>query len=256
MSDGSPRFRWPAGHRAALSVIVHVVGAGLHGDTLRQPGLVGVDYTATGLQRLLVTLADLDVTATVAFTNEAANGTPQLLRRAAEMGHEVAASACSETGSIAELLVTVRSITGVSVNGLVEQLPGLASLDQDDDVGNDSVTAWRIAGVSGDFPSTIGGQGPVVIPVSPYLVDLTWLSPARPLPPSSMLEAWSLAIAGHRADNSYMSIVLHPHITGRPELVGTVTRFLDEVIATGDVWIARLDDVSRAWQESKREPRE
>lgn len=249
MIDAPSPVRWPAGHRAVLSVVVHVPGVGLHSDTARHPGLVGVDYTATGLQRLMETLADVDVSATVAFTAEAAGGSPQMLRRAVELGHEVAASACSATASIPDLVETISTITGAPVNGLIEQLPGLPSGDQDERFGDDSGNAWRITGAGGDLPNRTGDPNATLIPVSPYLIDMAWLSPSRPLPPSSLLEAWSLALAAHRADSSFMSIVLHPHIVGRPGLTGTITRFLDEVVAVGDVWIARLDHVARAWHE-------
>jgi peptidoglycan/xylan/chitin deacetylase (PgdA/CDA1 family) len=249
MIDASSHVRWPAGHRAALSVVVHVPGVGLEADTARQPGLVGVDYTATGLQRILETLADVDVSATVAFTAEATSGSPQLLPRAVELGHEVAASACSATASIPELIETISSITGSTVNGLIEQLPGLPSGDQDERFGDETGNAWRITGAGGDLPNSGGDPTSTIIPVSPYLIDMTWLSPSRPLPPSSMLEAWSLALAAHRAESSFMPVLLHPHIVGRPSLASTITRFLDEVVAAGDVWIARLDHVARAWHE-------
>lgn len=249
MIDASSPRRWPAGHRAALSVVVHVPGVGLDADVARYPGLVGVDYTATGLQRLLETLADVDVSATVAFTGEAASGSPQLLRRSVDLGHEVAASACSATASIPELLETISGIASSPVNGLIEQLPGLPSGDQDDSFGNDSGNAWRITGAGGDLPSSTGLPNTTLIPVSPYLIDMAWLSPSRPLPPSSILEAWSLALSAHRADSTFMPVVLHPHIVGRPGLSSTITRFLDEVVATGDVWIARLDHIARAWHE-------
>lgn len=249
MTDVTSSIRWPAGHRAALSVIIHVPGLGLDPESTPAPGLVGVDYTPTGLQRLLETLADLDVPATVAFTSEAANSAPQLLRRAAELGHEVAASACGTMTSTSDLIDTISSVTGASVEGLIEQLPGLPSDDQDEIFGNDSGNAWRITGMNGDLPILVRDPNASVIPISPFLIDMTWLSPSSPLPPSSMLEAWSLALAAHRTEGTFMPIVLHPHIAGRPGFAGTVSRFLDEVIATGDVWIARLDHVARAWHE-------
>jgi peptidoglycan/xylan/chitin deacetylase (PgdA/CDA1 family) len=249
MTDVTSNIRWPAGHRAALSVIIHVAGLGLDSESTPTPGLVGVDYTVTGLQRLLDTLADLDVPATAAFTTEAANSAPQLLRRAVELGHEVAASACAATASTPDLIDTIKSLTGAPVEGLIEQLPGLPSADQDDVFGSDSGNAWRITGTSGDLPISVRDPNATIIPTSPYSIDMTWLSPSGPQPPSSMLEAWSLSLAAHRTEGTFMPIVLHPHIAGRPGFVGTVSRFLDEVIATGDVWIARLDHVARAWHE-------
>lgn len=233
----------------ALSVIVHVPALGLEDTSNRTSGLIGADYTVTGLHRLLDAFADLDIRATVAFTNEAAGGAPQLLRRAMEMGHEVAASVCSSTGAIPDLVETIASVIDEPVHGLIEQLPGLPSADVEDAFGDESGSSWRITGASGDLPIPVREPNATIIPVSPYLIDVAWLDPARPQPPSSLLETWSLALAAHRTEGTFMPIVLHPHIAGRPGLLGTFSRFLDEVIAAGDVWIARVDHVARAWSE-------
>ncbi|HWV22579.1 MAG TPA: hypothetical protein VNZ58_00160 [Thermomicrobiales bacterium] len=249
MTDRSLRFSWPAGHRAALAVIIHVPGMGLDSEASRTPGLTGVDYAATGLSRLLDTLADLDIAATVAFTTEAAESSPQLLKRALDLGHEVAASACAAMVTVPELLQTLSSVAGGPIHGLIEQLPGVPSSEIDEPFGDYSGNAWRITGVGGDLPVSATDPEATIIPISPYLIDMTWLSPSSPLPPSSLLETWSLSLAAHRTEGSFMPIVLHPHIAGRPEFAGTISRFLDEVIAAGDVWVARLDHIARAWYE-------
>lgn len=247
MTENLPRIEWPGGHRAALSLLVHVPGTGLVDEPTGQSDLVGLDYTVTGLQRILDQLADLDITATIAFGGDAAESAPQLVRRAIELGHEVAATACSATGSTEDLLDTIGRLTDERVNGLVEQLPGFQSSELDDAFGNDSGRAWRVTGAGGDWPILLRDADATVLPVSPYLMDTAWLSPSRPLPPSSLLEAWSLALGAHRADSTFMPIVVHPHIMGRPGLLGTLVRFFDEVIATGDVWIARMDHVALTW---------
>lgn len=247
MTDAMPKIDWPAGHRAALSILVHVPGTGLIDEATGQSDLVGLDYTVTGLQRMLESFADLDVSATIAFGGDAVQSAPQLLRRAQELGHEIAATACSATGSTEDLLDAIGRLGDERVNGLVEQLPGFQASEQDDAFGNDSGRAWRITGVGGDLPILTRDADATILPVSPYLMDTAWLAPLRPLPPSSLLEAWSLALAGHRSDGTYMPIVVHPHIMGRPGLAGTLTRFLDEVIAAGDVWIARMDHIATMW---------
>lgn len=247
MTDSLPKIEWPAGHRAALSILVHVPGTGLIDEATGQSGLIGLDYTVTGLHRMLESFADLDVSATVAFGGDAAQSAPQLIRKAQELGHEVAATACSATGSTEDLLDTITRLSEAQVNGLVEQLPGFQASEQDEEFGNDSGQAWRITGAGGDLPILTRDADATILPVSPYLIDTAWLAPSRPLPPSSLLEAWSLALAAHRTDQTYMPIVVHPHIMGRPGLVGTLTRFLDEVIASGDVWIARMDHVAMMW---------
>lgn len=249
MTDHTARFSWPAGHRAAMSVIIHVPGMGLDSEAARTPGMIGVDYTATGLQRLLQILADLDISATVAFTTEAVESSPQLLKRAQEQDHEIAASACAATVSTPELLETLANLTAGPIHGLIEQLPGLPSTEVEGTFGDDSGSAWRVTGVSGDLPFSVADPPATVIPISPYLIDMAWLSPAAPLPPSSLLETWSLALASHRTEGTFMPIILHPHIAGRPGLAESVRRFLDEAIGAGDVWIARADHIARAWHE-------
>lgn len=247
MTDSIPKIDWPAGHRAALSVLVHVPGTGLIDEATGQSELIGLDYTVTGLHRMLERFADVDVSATIAFGGDAAQSAPQLIRKAQELGHEIATTACSATGSTEDLLDTIARLSEERVNGLVEQLPGFQASEQEEAFGNDSGRAWRITGIGGDLPILTRDADAATLPVSPYLMDTTWLAPSRPLPPSSLLEAWSLALGAHRADGTYMPIVVHPHIMGRPGLMGTLTRFLDEVIATGDVWIARMDHISLMW---------
>lgn len=247
MTDSTSNIDWPAGHRAALSVLVHVPGTGLTDESTSQSDLIGQDYTVTGFHRMLESFADLDVSVTVAFGGEAVQSAPQLIRRAQELGHEVAASACSATGSTEDLLDAIGRLREEKVNGLVEQLPGFQASEQEEPFGNDSGSAWRITGSGGDLPFLARDPDATLMPVSPYLIDTAWLSPTRPLPPSSLLESWSLALAAHRTDGSFMPIVVHPHIMGRPGFMGTLTRFLDEVIAAGDVWIARLDHVATMW---------
>jgi hypothetical protein len=249
MTDTATSFRWPGGHRAALAVLVHVAGVGLDTETPPRAELVGVDYTATGLQRLLDTLGDLDIRATVAFTADAVNGSPQLIRRTVDLGHEVAVSAASQDGSTSELIATIERLTGTPIAGLVEQLPGQPTSVTTEPPAQGGHNAWRMTGAGGDLPVSLRDPDATLIPISPYLVDTTWLAPNHPMPPSSLLEAWSLALAAHRTDETLMTVVLHPHVTGRPGFAGTVTRFLDEAIAAGDVWISRLDHIARAWHE-------
>jgi hypothetical protein len=246
-NDTSTKVEWPGGHRAALSVLIHVPGTGLIDEATGQAELIGLDYTVTGLHRILGALADLDIPATIAFGGDAATSSPQVIRRASELGHEIAATACSATGSADDLFDAIGLLTEEKINGFVEQLPGFQASEQEEPFGNETGRAWRISGTGGDLPYLVRDPDATVIPVSPYLIDTAWLSPSRPLPPSSLLETWSLALGAHRADGTYMPIVVHPHVMGRPGFLGTLTRFLDEAIATGDVWIARMDHVALMW---------
>ena len=210
----------------------------------------GLDYAATGLQRLLELLGDFDISVTTCWSESALNSLPQLLRRIADQGHEIAAS--FDTVDIASvdssLVAALKRVSGQPIKGAFTAA-GSFVLSNSDATG----FAWQISGVNGDFPSIAGtndGHEPTVqIPVSPYWIDRTWLHPERPMPPSSLLEAWSISLAAIRAEGSLMTVVIHPHIILRPGFSGTFTRFLDEVIASGDVWLTRVDHLATWWSQ-------
>ena len=236
---------WPANHRAAVVVLVHIDAPAL--EPPAPSSVSGFDYTASGLQRLLQAFADLDVPVTTAWTARAVSALPQLARSAAESGHEIAASYVGvpvEKGWEG----TLDRVSDVAVTGYVQSLPIVGQSGITGLLANDST--WAVTGIGGDVPvptSVNGGYELIAIPVSPYWIDSTWLAPERPLPPSSLLEAWSLGLAAVREEGGLMTIVLQPHISGRPGLSGQIVRFLDEVIECGDVWVATAGQVAEWW---------
>ncbi len=253
-SPTGARISWPANHRAALIVVVHVDAPDLeHGSPLHS---LGLDYAATGLQRLLSVLADLDVSATTAWTATALASYPQLARVALDAGHELAVSSATG-GDPDQQDALLARISDVPVTGLIESLPMSRSGKAGPRTGNRPAgLIWIVTGAGGDVPiltSDGDGQGVVSIPVSPYWIDTVWLAPDRPLPPSSLLEAWSLSLAAVRSDGGLMVIVLHPHISGRPGLSSQIERFLDETIESGDVWIANAAQVSAWWRQEQND---
>lgn len=247
MEEHDLAFQWPGGHRTALSVLVHVPGFGFSEDGTSQDDLAGLDYTQDGLRHMLRLFADLDIQATIAFTAEAVIDAPEMVTEARAAGHEIAASCCSAIGTNGDLLPNLRDHTGERVGGLVSKLPGFPVHELEDAWGNDSGKAWQMDGRSGDLPLLQRDPDAALIPLSPYMIDTAWLSPARPLPPSSLLETWMLALEQHRELGAYMAVVIHPHIMGRPGFLSTLERFLDTVIAHGDVWIARIDHIAATW---------
>lgn len=246
-SPAGPRIAWPANHRAALVVLIHVDAPDLNGAS---PGSsTGLDYAATGLQRLLALLADLDVPATTAWSPAALASLPQLARRAQDAGHELAVSrATGNASAINESLLS--RISDIAPVGAVRSLPGSGE-PVEEHAGGIGELSWIVNGTGGDVPMlTAGHERPdlAVIPVSPYWVDTAWLAPDRPLPPSSFLEAWSLGLAAVRSEGGLMVVVLHPHLSGRPGFSSQVERFLDEAIDSGDVWIATAAQVAEWWR--------
>lgn len=247
MAEISRKIQWPANHRAALSIVVHVPGFRFSEDGTSQEDLLGLDYTRTGLEKIFESLADLDVQATFAFTAESLADAPDLVRQAHERDHEVAASFCSASGATDDLISGIEEEIDARVNGVVTRIPSFPSSELDHAWGNDGGRAWIIDGRAGDVPVLQHDPDAALIPTSPYLMDTTWLSPVRPLPPSSLLETWMVALDAHREEGTLMPLIVHPHIMGRPGFLGTLVRFLDDVIAHGDVWIARADHIAATW---------
>jgi len=241
-------LNWPAGHRGAVAIVVAVEGPvhSIPGSTAD----LGDDYAATGLLRLLELLEDFDVGVTTAWTESAVNTLPQLLRRVADQGHEIAAifGANEIVSADSPLVGALKRVSGQAVSGALTS-GGMSA----DSARIDTGFVWEITGTGGDLPVIVGGSSDqaasVHIPISPYWIDRTWLHPEHPQPPSSLLEAWSASLASIRADGSLMTVIVHPHILLRPGFSGTLTRFLDEIVASGDVWLTRLDHLATWWNQ-------
>ncbi len=238
---------WPAGHRAALCPVLRLIGP-LVVD--RSDGrLFGTaPYGATGLISVLRLLEDLDLRATIAPDEDAAQAYAPTLRRCHLGGHELAVAVTNGDASSAErAMESLRHITGTAPRGIV------VGAETDADSTALRWPEWQLATAGTDMPTLLdrGSEtSPLVtLPGSPYWVDATWLHPDRPLPPSSLLEAWTLAIDAVRTAGGLMTIVVHPHLIARPGLQGTLGRFLDEAIGSGDVWIAPGSDIAGWWIE-------
>lgn len=210
---------WPAGHRAALAVLVDL-------DAPISPWPVPSPLaTAAGAAHLLEMLADLDISPTVIADPavEAQAGLP------AGVSIDVAARVASAD----QYLDSVTSRLGVAPSGLVS-LSGvpLASADR-----------WVLDGTGAPFPLGPDAGG-VVIPYSSWWHDVTWLAPAHPAPPSALLETWSLGLASVRTRGELMTVMLSAAYAGQPGFVETMQRFFDETIGAGDVWIASAASVA------------
>ena len=246
-STNTQQISWPANHRAALIVLIHVDAPDLGDDPAASGGL---DYTATGLQRLLRAFADLDVPVTAAWTNRALATYPQIARAALDQGHELAISRIRNVNNLDENLIA--RISDLPPSGSVEALPlpGLGATEATSTPENSLY--WTINGTGGDLPVRLASQSDApqatIIPVNPFWIDLAWLNPDRPLPPSSLLEAWSFGLSAVRTEGGLMTVVVHPHISGRPGFADSLVRFVDEAIASGDVWIASAAQVAEWWR--------
>ncbi|MGN6031305.1 MAG: hypothetical protein ACTHQE_06530 [Thermomicrobiales bacterium] len=226
MDHPYPLERWPAGHRAALLVVVHMTTADDTDPSVPAPGL---DYATTGFQHLLRTLADLDVSTTTAWGEGALASSPHLARLALEEDHDVIPAGAAAVELAAR-------ITGSPVSGAMTEV----------ETGFTDLT-WIVTNRGGDVP-TVVGEGMVAIPTSPFWTDAAWFDPERPTPPSALLEAWSQGLQSVRSSGQLMTVIVHPHLSGRPGFLEAIARFLDEAIGAGDVWMPRGSDLAEWWR--------
>lgn len=261
-SCSPPRGSWPAEHRAALSIIIHV-GAPLTVSVAASVD-IGIDYTADGLTRLLAMFEDLDVAVTTAWSAAALSTYPQLARNAQNRGHELALSIVGPgAGAGTDDPIDLASrISDLPIVGLLAALPqsGSGVVLAHGDASGAAAPQWTIDGSGGDAPrlqpavdtssGTAGAPAAtVILPVSPYWIDRHWWQPDHPSPPSLLLESWSAGLASTRTFGGLMTVVLHPHFSGRPGHAETIVRFVDEAIASADVWLARADQIAAWWAE-------
>lgn len=225
MDQPYPLERWPAGHRAALLVIVRMAATEDGDASVPAPGL---DYAATGFQHLLRALADLDVRATTAWSDAALASSPQFARLALDEGHEVIPA----TAGAADLVARLTGSHVVGAMGADDAVEGLE---------------WLVTDRGGDVPAVLG-EGTVSIPTSPFWTDAAWFDPTHPAPPSALLEAWSQALQSVRSSGQLMTVILHSHLSGRPGQIEAIARFLDEAIGAGDVWIPLGSELAAWWR--------
>jgi hypothetical protein len=229
---------WPAGYRAAVCPVILFDAPAV----ARSGGpAIGLDYAPSGFNRLLSVMADLDLMATVGVTPAAERFAPTLVAKATAMKLDVVGWSSNKESLDSDPEVPDGSLfrgTRGHVAGLPHH-PAVTSLPAD--------IAWIIDGSGGDKP-TLHGET-CLIPTSPYWVDSVWLDPCRPLPPSSLLEAWSLSLAGVRTQGALMTVLLHAELSGRIGISGQIMRFLDEVIESGDVWITSAAQIATWWRE-------
>ncbi len=253
---------WPAGHRAALLLVLQVSGVADSATSESGTGyLTGVDYTATGLQRLITALADLDIAATTAWTAAGLETSPQLVRVAADHGHEIAVSVTGKRASdLAELRDTASRLSGAPITGFAEIMASADDESSAVDAGYYSGFSWSLTRQGGDVPvmrsATDDAPAHITLPASPFWTDAIWLNPVSPQPPSSFLETLSLGLQSVRTINGLMTVIIHPHISGRPGFAETIVRFIDEAIGSGDVWIPRASELADWWRKRQTDPSE
>ncbi len=226
---------WPAGHRAALAVLVDL-------DVVESQRTVSSPLaTQAGATRLLTMMADLDITPTAIIDPDASN------QFHVPDGVEVdpAARNFEIPADLAEAQHVCDQRLGAKPAGIV-MLGGLPSISLE------KHDLWFLDGTSSPFPQRTA-KNRAVLPYHPYWHDATWWSSRPPSPPSALLETWSLSLASVRTRGELMTVMLSSELSGMPGHVETIQRFLDEAIGAGDVWIANGSEVANYVRSNVRE---
>lgn len=218
---------WPAGHRAALAVLVDL-------DPAQSPWTVPSPFAnEAGAGRLITMLADLDIVPTAIIDPNASDR----YRLPEDVECDGAAHIAQPPGDMRRARSSAETRLGAEVNGVVvlSGLP-LGSIE------NEAV--WLVDGSGSPFP-LLTHRNRVVIPYSPWWHDVYWFSPANPSPPSALLEMWSAGLASVRTHGELMTVMLSAEIAGHPGYVEAMQRFFDEAIGAGDVWISNGTAIAR-----------
>jgi len=259
---------WPAGHRAALCVSIDVDGPfGVANARTPDPFWINqTAYDTTGLQRLLGLLADSDVRSTICWVGRVAEQQPDLVRRAAAEGHEIAAHSWDhrrysdltrddQLDDVQRTLETLRAITGQRPTG--HKTPGWRYDHQTFPVLQELGLDWVMDEPGGDLPyfsQPDPARTPLIQLPPSWLYDDYPFYVDRLTTPRHAGEFWREDLDVIRAEGKLMCLTLHPFISGRPGPSRAVTRLLDFAIDLGDIWIARADEIALWWRARAADP--
>ena len=62
--------------------------------------------------------------------------------------------------------------------------------------------------------------------------------------PAELTRCWIAEFESARAERRHTSFTMHPEVIGRPYRLAELEKVVEHMVATGDVWFARLDEVA------------
>jgi len=276
-----PDPRWPDGARLALSFVLNYEEGGensvLNGDAGSEaylhevPGgapLMGArnrsvesqfDYGArAGVWRILRLFAERGLKLTVYGVGRALELNPTVTRAFADQGHEVASHAfrwidyhhmaeAEERADIARCVETIERLTGRRPVGWYT---GRMSANTRRLVVEHGGFLYDSDAYDDDLPHYVQVEGKPHL-IIPYTLDNNDMKFAVP-PGFGDPQGFENHLRGAcdllRAEGGrMMSVGLHCRLVGRPGRAAALARFLDHVVACGDVWVARREDIARHW---------
>jgi putative urate catabolism protein len=280
-----PDPRWPNGAKLALSFVLNYEEGGentvLNGDAASEiylhevPGgspMVGernrtvetqFDYGArAGVWRVLRLFAARGLKLTVYGVGRALELNPDVTRAFAEQGHEVASHGwrwidyhrmpeAEERASIAQCVETIERLTGKRPVGWYT---GRISPNTRRLVAEHGGFLYDSDSYDDDLPHyvDVDGKPQLIIPYTLDNNDMKFAVPPGFGDPDGFERYLRDAVEMLRAEGAagapkMMSVGLHCRLVGRPGRAAALGRFLDHVVACGDVWVATREEIARHW---------
>jgi putative urate catabolism protein len=280
-----PDPRWPNGAKLALSFVLNYEEGGentvLNGDAASEIYLHEVpggsptlgernrtvetqfDYGArAGVWRVLRLFAARGLKLTVYGVGRALELNPDVTRAFAEQGHEVASHGwrwidyhsmpeADERASIAQCVETIERLTGKRPVGWYT---GRISPNTRRLVAEHGGFLYDSDSYDDDLPHyvEVAGKPQLIIPYTLDNNDMKFAVPPGFGDPDGFERYLRDAVEMLRAEGAagapkMMSVGLHCRLVGRPGRAAALARFLDHVVACGDVWVATREEIARHW---------
>jgi putative urate catabolism protein len=275
---------WPGGARLAVSFVINWEEGGenniLHGDAsseaalqdvigaepwpgLRHPNVESMfEYgSRAGVWRLLRLFSTTAIPVTVFAVGMAVERSPQVVRRMAEMGHEICSHGyrwidyrdVDEETERHHIQLAVRAIedavgerpvgwytgrSGPNTRRLVVEAGGFL---YDSDSYADDLPYW----------TTEAGPPHLVIPYTLDVNDMRFASPAGFSSGDDfyryLKDSFDVLYEEGSRSPKMMSVGLHTRLAGRPGRSAALARFLEYAAGHDSVWFARRADIARHW---------
>ncbi len=276
---------WPNGAKLALSFVLNYEEGGentvLNGDAGSEIYLHEVpggsptlgernrtvetqfDYGArAGVWRILRLFAARGLKLTVYGVGRALELNPEVTRAFADQGHEVASHGwrwidyhsmpeAQERAEIARCVETIERLTGKRPVGWYT---GRISPNTRRLVAEHGGFLYDSDSYDDDLPHYIevAGKPQLIIPYTLDNNDMKFAVPPGFGDPDGFERYLRDAVEMLRAEGAagapkMMSVGLHCRLVGRPGRAAALARFLDHVVACGDIWVATREEIARHW---------
>jgi peptidoglycan/xylan/chitin deacetylase (PgdA/CDA1 family) len=215
-----------------------------------------------GVWRLLDLFDRKNVKVTFLMNGRKVELFPDATLQIKEKGHELSSegyvheysfmmSRAQEQRSIKKTVGAFERITGEKPTGYLS--PGHAYTENTLDLVTEAGYVWWADPLDYDLPYTLKRDKRKIV-VIPYNVPGThdYSIYAANVPPRDLLQIWKdqfeyLYEEGERGSPKFMSLNLHPFVSGKPYVTKVVEEFIDFVKSREQVWIAKRIDIAKWW---------